>query len=70
MFTNEQPYLLLQALKLRALREELRGRPVSLTCNALDIATELWLLSDIQRFGTGPTVNPDPADSLWPFKVV
>jgi len=66
---HEQPYLTLQALKLRELREELRGRPVSLTCNAIDLASELWLLSDVHRFGTGPTVNPDPADSLWPFRM-
>ena len=65
----ERLYHALQSLKLRELREELRGRPVSLTGNAIDLATELWLLSDVHRFGTGPTVNPDPADSLWPFRM-
>jgi len=65
---HEQPYSVLQRLKLRELREELRGRSVSLTGKAIALATELWLLSDVHRFGTGPTVNPDPADSLWPFR--
>ena len=38
---HEQPYSILQHLKLRELREELRGRPVSLTSNAIDLASEL-----------------------------
>jgi len=64
---HEQPYLALQALKLREVREELRGRPVSLTCNAIDLATELWRIEDVSRFK--PSLDPDPADSLWPFRM-
>ena len=64
---HEQPYLTLQALKLRELREELRGRPVSLTGNAIDLASELWQIEDVSRFK--PSLDPDPADSLWPFRM-
>ena len=64
---HEQPYLTLQALKLRELREELRGRPVSLTGNAIELATELWQIEDVGRFK--PSLDPDPADSLWPFRM-
>lgn len=63
---HEHSYLTLQALKLRELREELRGRPVSLTGNAVDLATALWQMEDALRFSRVP-VDPDPADSLWPF---
>jgi hypothetical protein len=68
MLGHEQPYLLLQQLKLRELREELRGRSVSLTGNAIDLATELWRIEDVSRFR--PLLDPNPTDSLWPFKVV
>lgn len=68
IFGHEQPYLTLQRLKLRALREELRGRPVPLTGAAADIASELWHLSDLGRFGFKVLpLDPNPADSLWPF---
>ena len=67
MFANEQPYLLLQALKLRELREELRGRSVSLTGNAIELASELWQIEDVSRFK--PSLDPDTADSLWPFRM-
>ena len=64
---HEQPYLALQVLRLREVREELRGRPVSLTCNAIDLATELWYIGDVGQFK--PSLDPDPADSLWPFRL-
>jgi len=47
---HEQPYSVLQRLKLRELREELRGRSVSLTGNAIDLASELWRIEDVSRF--------------------
>jgi hypothetical protein len=64
---HEQPYSVLQRLKLRELREELRGRPVSLTSNAIDLASELWRIEDVSRFK--PSLDPDPANSLWPFRM-
>ncbi len=54
LFAHEQPYQSLQRLKLRLFREEHRGRSVSLTCNAADLAAELWKLNDATRFGKGP----------------
>lgn len=56
-------YARLQRLKLRELREELRGRSVSLTSNAIDLATELWQIEDVSRFKG--SVDPAP----WPFRM-
>jgi len=61
---HAQPYLTLQALKLRELREEKRGRSAPLTGVALRLVTELWQLEDSSRFVQDEAPMPGP----WSFK--